>query len=121
LTDRRSEAVLLLGRASGIYQDLRAELGLARVDRSLRALGVRPARRGRRADRPALGWASLTPTERAVADEVARGLSNRQVADRLFVSPRTVESHLSHVFAKMGLQTRTELALELSRQSADRP
>jgi DNA-binding CsgD family transcriptional regulator len=55
-----------------------------------------------------------------VADEVGRGLSNRQVADRLFVSPRTVESHLSHVFAKVGLQTRTELALELSRQIADR-
>ncbi len=120
LTDRRSEAVLLLGRASGIYQDLRAELGMARVDRSLRALGMRPARRGKRPERPAVGWASLTPTERAVADEVGRGLSNRQVADRLFVSPRTVESHLSHVFAKVGLQTRTELALELSRQIADR-
>jgi DNA-binding CsgD family transcriptional regulator len=86
----------------------------------MRALGMRPARRGKRPERTAVGWASLTPTERAVAGEVARGLSNRQVADRLFVSPRTVESHLSHVFAKVGLQTRTELALELSRQITDR-
>jgi DNA-binding CsgD family transcriptional regulator len=121
LTHRRSEAVLLLRRASGLYQDLRAELGLARVDRSLRALGVRPARRAKRPERPTLGWASLTPTELAVAEEVARGLSNRQIADRLFVSPRTVESHLSHVFAKVGLQTRTELALAMSRQTSGRP
>jgi predicted ATPase/class 3 adenylate cyclase/DNA-binding CsgD family transcriptional regulator len=60
--------------------------------------------------RPATGWPSLTPTEREVVALVAEGLSNPDVADRLFMSRSTVKTHLNHVFAKLGISTRAELA-----------
>src|SRR5262245_9219221 len=67
--------------------------------------------------RPASGWASLTPTELTVVKLVAEGLSNQQVAERLFVAPRTVGTHLTHVYAKLGIATRTELAVAALRRS----
>lgn len=85
-----------------------------------RALGpddaVRLAQRsrGRRA-RPVDGWGSLTPTEREVADLAAAGLTNPAIAERLFMSPNTVKTHLSHVYAKIGVSGRSELAAEAVR------
>jgi predicted ATPase/DNA-binding CsgD family transcriptional regulator len=67
--------------------------------------------------RPASGWASLTPTELTVVRLVAEGLSNQQVAERLFVAPRTIGTHLTHVYAKLGISTRTELAVAALRRS----
>ena len=67
--------------------------------------------------RPASGWASLTPAELSVVKLVAEGLSNQQVAERLFVAPRTVGTHLTHVYAKLGISTRTELAVAALRRS----
>ena len=52
----------------------------------------------------------MTTSELAVARLVASGLTNREVADRLFVSPHTVNSHLRHVFTKLGINSRVELA-----------
>ncbi|HUP86226.1 MAG TPA: LuxR C-terminal-related transcriptional regulator [Acidimicrobiales bacterium] len=60
--------------------------------------------------RPSTGWAALTPTERQVADLVAEGLANKEVAARLFMSVATVKTHLTHVYAKLGLTTRAQLA-----------
>ena len=60
--------------------------------------------------RPATGWASLTPAEREVARLVSEGLRNDAIARRLFIAPGTVKVHLSHIFAKLGITTRTELA-----------
>ncbi|HUP86428.1 MAG TPA: LuxR C-terminal-related transcriptional regulator [Acidimicrobiales bacterium] len=60
--------------------------------------------------RPTTGWLSLTPTEVQVADLVAEGLSNPEIADRLFMARRTVTTHLTHIFQKLGLRSRTELA-----------
>jgi predicted ATPase/DNA-binding CsgD family transcriptional regulator len=60
--------------------------------------------------RPANGWASLTPTELAVVHEVAAGLSNPEIAAKLFMSRATVKTHLSHAYAKLGFRSRTELA-----------
>ncbi|MDQ6672416.1 MAG: alpha/beta fold hydrolase [Chloroflexota bacterium] len=68
-----------------------------------------PATR-RSAARPKLGWPSLTPSERDVVGLVAEGLSNRQIAERLFISRYTVETHLKHVFAKLMVESRVELA-----------
>ena len=53
--------------------------------------------------------ASLTPQEREVADLAATGLSNREIAARLFVSPRTVSAHLYRVFPKLGIASRAAL------------
>lgn len=72
------------------------------VARARRARGSR--------GRPATGWPSLTPTEREVVGLVAEGLTNPQIAARLFMSRGTVKTHLSHVFAKLGTANRTELA-----------
>jgi DNA-binding CsgD family transcriptional regulator len=52
----------------------------------------------------------LTPIEQQVADLVATGLPNKDVAAQLFISPKTVESHLSRIYAKTGVKSRTELA-----------
>ncbi len=75
------------------------------------------AQRGRgERKRPTSGWASLTPTERDVVRLVGEGLANKDVAARLFVSPRTVESHLTHVYTKLGLSSRVQLAQEATRR-----
>ena len=62
--------------------------------------------------RPATGWASLTPSELEVARLVGQHLSNPQIAARLFVSRATVKTHLVHVFAKLGVDSRSALAAE---------
>ncbi|CAM4490318.1 LuxR C-terminal-related transcriptional regulator [Nocardia ninae] len=65
--------------------------------------------RGKR-NRPDTGWASLTPTERSVVDLAVSGMSNPEIATRLFISRGTVKTHLAHVYAKLGVANRTELA-----------
>ncbi|MGO9099424.1 MAG: response regulator transcription factor, partial [Mycobacterium sp.] len=67
--------------------------------------------------RPTGGWASLTPTERDVVRLVTEGLANNDIATRLFVSPRTVQTHLTHVYTKLGLTSRVQLAQEAARHT----
>ncbi len=74
------------------------------------------AQRGRgQRKRPSSGWASLTPTERDVVRLVSEGLANNDVATRLFVSPRTVQTHLTHVYTKLELTSRVQLVQEAAR------
>jgi predicted ATPase/DNA-binding CsgD family transcriptional regulator len=74
------------------------------------------AQRGRgERKRPTGGWASLTPTECDVVRLVSQGLANNDIATRLFVSPRTVQTHLTHVYAKLGLTSRVQLVQEAGR------
>ncbi len=76
------------------------------------------AQRGRgQRKRPTSGWASLTPTERDVVRLVSEGLANNDIAIRLFVSPRTVQTHLTHVYTKLGLTSRVQLAQEAARHT----
>ena len=56
----------------------------------------------------------LSPSEQRVAELVAGGLSNKEIAARLYVSPHTVETHLSSAYAKLGVRTRTQLAQRLN-------
>jgi DNA-binding CsgD family transcriptional regulator len=65
--------------------------------------------------RPTSGWASLTPAEREVVRLVSEGLANKDIATRLFVSPRTVQAHLTHVYTKLGLTSRVQLVQEAAR------
>ncbi len=76
------------------------------------------AQRGRgERKRPSTGWASLTPTELDVARLVSEGLANKDIATRLFVSPRTVQTHLTHVYTKLGLSSRVQLVQEAARHT----
>jgi DNA-binding CsgD family transcriptional regulator len=76
------------------------------------------AQRGRgQRKRPTSGWGSLTPAERDVVRLVSEGLANNAIATRLFVSPRTVQTHLTHVYTKLGLSSRVQLAQEAARHA----
>jgi DNA-binding CsgD family transcriptional regulator len=106
-TDREA-AIDALGRALALYTELGATWDARRVRSRLRELGVR--RRLVAAEPATDGWEALTTSELTVARLVAEGLTNREVAERLYVSPHTVNSHLRHVFAKLGINSRVELA-----------
>ncbi|MFI6094227.1 LuxR C-terminal-related transcriptional regulator [Lentzea sp. NPDC051213] len=113
----REQAVVELNRALCGYDEIEAELDSARVRRALRRLGVRRRRTTvRRPDdhelepRPRTGWDSLTGTEHKVARLVADGLTNRQVAKELFISPHTVGFHLRQIYRKLSIGSRVDLA-----------
>lgn len=110
-------AVQLLDRAHDLYTQLDAARDQARTRATLRDLGVRRGRRGTR-NRPRTGWASLTPTELEVAGLVSEGLTNPQIGERLFVSRRTVQTHLTHVFRKLAMSSRSELAAAITSRQA---
>jgi DNA-binding NarL/FixJ family response regulator len=94
--------------ALDLYTGLGAEWDLARLRSRFGPLGLRPPTR--RLKRPATGWQSLTRTEARVAELVAEGRSNPEIAEELVVSRRTVETHVSHILAKLQLRSRVELA-----------
>ena len=76
------------------------------------------AQRGRgERKRPSSGWESLTPAERDVVRLVCEGLANKDIATRLFVSPKTVQAHLTHVYTKLGLSSRVQLVQEAARRA----
>jgi DNA-binding NarL/FixJ family response regulator len=100
-----------------IYTDLGAAWDIGRADARLRPYGVRRGRPGAR--RPATGWAALTPTEVKVAYLVGEGLSNPDIAKRLFLSRYTVQVHMSKILAKLQVRSRVEVANEVGRQAAD--
>jgi DNA-binding CsgD family transcriptional regulator len=62
-----------------------------------------------RPERPSLGWPSLTDAECPVVVLAAQGLSNNEIAQRLYLSRYTVETHLEHIFSKLGVKSREEL------------
>lgn len=108
---RTAEATRVLEEALAAYEQMGCIRAASRVQARLRKLGVRRRRRSSPAA-ARVGWESLTPTERDVVSLVVEGLTNRQIGERLYVSRRTVETHLSHVFAKLGVANRAHLAAE---------
>jgi predicted ATPase/class 3 adenylate cyclase/DNA-binding CsgD family transcriptional regulator len=144
--ERRPEAVRLCGAAAGIrvatgavrfkIHDRDVKETIASVREAMgesdsnaawaegAALSVEEAiayaQRGRgERKRPSSGWGSLTPTEVDVVQLVGEGLGNKDIGVRLFVSPRTVQTHLTHVYAKLGLASRVQLAQEAVRRAQD--
>ncbi|MGH3787683.1 MAG: LuxR C-terminal-related transcriptional regulator [Pseudonocardiaceae bacterium] len=105
----REESINQLDHALTVYRSTGAARDAARLRRRLRNLGIR-RRHWTYTERPNTGWNSLTDTERCVAELVATGLTNRQVATRMFLSPHTVGFHLRQIFRKLGIRSRVELA-----------
>jgi len=105
----RARARTALASARKLYGELGARWAVRRAESRLRALGVGGARSGDQA-RPVSGWAALTPTEAKVGELVAAGLSNPDIASRLFLSRNTVQTHVSHILAKLGARSRAEIA-----------
>jgi DNA-binding CsgD family transcriptional regulator len=116
---RREEATTLLEHTVGIYEQVGAVMDLTRAEAALRGLGVRRGRRGAR--RPSRGWESLTPTEIEVVRLVTQGLTNVEIGRRLSISRRTVETHLTHIFGKLGVSSRVQLAAQARRARLERP
>jgi DNA-binding CsgD family transcriptional regulator len=109
--DALTQALVLFARAG-------ASGDAARLRSHLRALGTR--RRVTTAEKPATGWAAMTKSELAVAQLVANGHTNREIADQLFVSPHTVNTHLRHVFAKLQVNSRVDLTRLATERTSPR-
>ena len=110
-----AEAIAALDRALAIYAACGARWDLSRVRRRLRELGIQrrlPAER-----RPTQGWGALTESELAVVRLVSDGLTNREVAERLYVSSHTVSGHLRHAFEKLSINSRVALTRIVAQQS----
>jgi DNA-binding CsgD family transcriptional regulator len=110
---RRQAANGLLQEASQIFGGVQATRDLLRLRGVARRFGLTGPPRS---VRPATGWESLTDSERRVAELVAEGATNREVAATLVISTHTVDSHLRHVFAKLGIASRVQLATIVAKQ-----
>ncbi len=108
-----------LAEAFGIYTTLGATWHIERAGARLQRHGLRPGRAAYQA-RPTTGWEALTPTEVKVAYLVADGRSNPDVAAALFLSRNTVQTHVSHILAKLGARSRAEIIREAVRHPASR-
>jgi DNA-binding CsgD family transcriptional regulator len=109
---RRREAAGALRAAHATLTDLGATPYLARCDRELAACGLTPMKRSR--PEPT----RLTPQERSVAELVASGLTNREVAAELLVSVKTVEVHLTRIYAKLGISSRGQLVAQSATRNS---
>ncbi|MFZ0668068.1 MAG: LuxR C-terminal-related transcriptional regulator, partial [Acidimicrobiales bacterium] len=106
----RSLANIRLQSAVGIFEELGAPLWEARAREEIGRLGLRRATPG----------PGLTAIEIRVADLATTGLTNAQIATRLFMSPRTVEAHLSRIYRKLGVHSRTAMSRAYLHQSTER-
>lgn len=109
---QRAESRPHLQASLATFERLGAPDWAARARAELQASGVRQ----RASEQPVAGFSALTNQELQVALTVARGLSNRQVADQMFLSIKTVEFHLSHVYDKLGIHRRSQLIMLAAAQ-----
>ncbi len=107
-------------RALDIYEDLGCVLDVRRIKSRLRPYGVTRGSRAMRR-RVDVGWEALTPAEVTVATLVAQRESNPDIAARLFLSRRTVEAHVAHIFRKLQVRRRSEIAEIARDQRANGP
>lgn len=112
-------AIEAFDNALVLYAETGATWDVARVRGRLRDHGVR--RRIVPRERAQAGWSAMTESELAVARLVAQDLTNREVAEQLFVSPHTVSSHLRSIFAKLNINSRLALARVVAERDANAP
>ncbi len=103
-----TQAQQLFDSATSVYEALGGQRDLMRLARRLREAGL--SRKTPPSPRPLTGWGSLTKSELRVAELVSRGLTYRVIGERLYVSRRTVETHVAHVFDKLDVRSKAELA-----------
>jgi DNA-binding CsgD family transcriptional regulator len=106
-TNRRRAARETLQGAAALFQEVGASQWARNARDELERLGLRPGTQG-----------ELTPTELQIAELVASGMTNREVAAALFVSPKTVEAHLGRLYRKLGIHSRAELGGHMARGPA---
>ncbi|MFE5026241.1 AAA family ATPase [Streptomyces sp. NPDC056656] len=106
------ESKHVIGEALDLYSRFGAAWDIRRSEARLRQYGIRSGVRGSRPKRPAHGWDSLTPTERKVALLVAAGSSTSDIAQNMFLTRRTAQTHISHILTKLGIRSRVEIARE---------
>ncbi|MFJ9782934.1 AAA family ATPase [Amycolatopsis sp. NPDC101161] len=113
----RGSARAAFTHATDLYAELDAQWDVARLRAIFRAFGIRrgPTVKHRQTTH---GWDSLTPTEGRIAALVVEGLSNPQIAARLYLSPRTVGTHVSHILTKLGVHSRIDIAREAARHQS---
>jgi DNA-binding NarL/FixJ family response regulator len=105
----------VLRSAQAVFDALRAAGWTARAERELRAAGQRPHH-----TQPE-GWARLSAQELQIAQLAAQGFSNREIGGRLYLSHRTVGSHLYRIYPKLGVRTRAQLHLALGGEQVRFP
>jgi DNA-binding CsgD family transcriptional regulator len=105
----KAAAKAALQQALSIFERLGAPLWIEATSAELGRVGLRPA--------APVDVRGITAVEARVAELVAAGRSNREVAGELFMSPKTVEAHLSRIYRKLGVRSRAELAHKLAGQS----
>ena len=115
--DDKDQARAAFTRALDIYSSLGATADVARLQATFRAHGIRrgPHSKHRRARS---GWDSLTPTEIKIAALVEEGMTNPEIAAKLFLSPRTVATHVSHILKKLDVNSRIDIAREAALRTA---
>jgi len=113
---QHDEARVTLHEAVGLYDGLQAAWDIRRADGRLRPYGIRRGVRRRRGPRATSGWAALTPTEVKIATLVAGGAATPDIARGMFLSRRTVQTHISHILAKLGAKGRVDIVREALRQ-----
>jgi DNA-binding NarL/FixJ family response regulator len=110
--NRRAEARPILQDALDLARRCGARSLEERAETELRAAG------GRSSDPTAVGISQLTVSERRVAELAAKGHSNPEIAQRLFVTRKTIETHLGHIYSKLDISGRAELARALARDTS---
>ena len=113
----RDPARAAFTRAVDLYSSLGATRDVDRLQARFRAHGIRRAPRVKHR-RARHGWDSLTPAETKIAALVAQGMTNPQIAARLFLSHRTVATHVSHILGKLDVRSRIDIAREATDRRA---
>ncbi|WP_188196905.1 ATP-binding protein [Nonomuraea sp. SYSU D8015] len=107
-----AESKEVVGEALDVYGGFGAVWDIRRAEARLRRYGIRRGVRGARVKRAAHGWDALTPTEHKIALLVAAGRSTSDIAQSMFLTRRTTQTHISRILAKLGIRSRVEIARE---------